>query len=350
MSREAEAIRALGLALGFDRVGFGPAAPEPGDARLNEWLARGYAGEMDWLGARAAERADPRRVLEGARSVIAVAVVYDPPGGPAGLDAVVARYAGGADYHDVLADRLRAFEAGIEALDPERPVRLRSYVDTGPVQERALAARAGLGWIGKNTLLLDPELGSYVFLGVVLTDLALPADARSPDRCGSCRACLDACPTDAFPEPGVLDARLCIAYTTIEARESIPEALRAAQGTRVFGCDVCQEVCPWNRREGRQVPPDPLGLRAQLAPRAPWREATLAWLLALDEDAWRAATRRTALRRARYRGLLRNAIVAAGNSGQRELAPLLERHRAGGDAMLSELAEWALGRLAERPA
>ena len=211
--------------------------------------------------------------------------------------------------------------------------------------ERAAAAGAGLGWIGKNTCLIDRTLGSHLLLGVVLCDLELPPDAAEPDHCGSCRACLDACPTGAFPEPYVLDATRCLAYTTIELRGAIPEPLRAAQGRRVFGCDVCQEVCPWNQRRTRARPPDPAGLRRRLEPRAPWREPALAWLLGLSELGWRAAARDTALRRARWRGLLRNALVAAGKSGAASLAPLVRRHAEGADPLLAEHARWALARL-----
>ena len=353
----ADELRSLGAALGFDAVGFGPAAPGPRDAFLREWLARGYAGEMGWIERRAQERLDPRRVLPGAQSAIAVALSYAPgpeagsPDGPEAEEGAapglrIARYAGGEDYHAVLGDRLRAYESAIEALLAPQPVRLRGYVDTGPLLERSLAAQAGLGWIGKNTCLLHRRLGSYVFLGVVLTDLALPHDAQETDHCGSCRACLDACPTGAFPAPYQLDASRCLAYTTIELRGATPEPLRAPQGDWLFGCDICQEVCPWNRPARLPALADPHGLRARLAPRAPWRSASLAWLLSLDEDAWRNATRKSALRRAKFRGLMRNALIAAGNSRDPSHAPALRRHARGPDPMLADHARWALARLA----
>ncbi|MGH0029688.1 MAG: tRNA epoxyqueuosine(34) reductase QueG [Myxococcota bacterium] len=342
-------VKGLALALGFDRVGVAPALPTRETRFLRDWLARGHAGEMAWIGRRAEERVDPRRVLEGARSVIALGFVYDPgPRDPAAPgDFAVARYAGGDDYHDVLLDRVRALEAGLPAL-ADAPVRTRGYVDTGPVLERAFAARAGLGWIGKNSCLIDPQLGSYLFLAVVLTDLALDADAPEPDHCGSCRACLDACPTDAFPEPYVLDATRCLSYTTIELRGAIPEPLREGHGAWGFGCDVCQEVCPWNQRERRRVPDDPHGLRARIAPRPEWVRPSIAWVLGLSEERWQGAARRTALKRTRYRGLLRNALVAAGNAGPSaaaELVPLVRRHAAGDDPLLAEHARWALRRL-----
>jgi epoxyqueuosine reductase len=220
-------------------------------------------------------------------------------------------------------------------------------VDTGPVLERAHGARAGLGWIGKNTCLIDPELGSYLLLGVVITDLALRASTAEPGRCGTCRACLDACPTRAFDAPHVLDATRCLSYATIEQRGAIPVWMREAQGSRVFGCDVCQEVCPWNSHSRRKLPADPLGLRERLAPRAEWRGPSLEWLLSLDEENWRRATRKTALRRPGLRGLLRNALVAAGNSGDPALIPALRRHAMGDDPLLADHAEWALDRLSE---
>jgi epoxyqueuosine reductase len=280
--------------------------------------------------------------------VISLALVYDPGERqePSGAAFRVARYAGGDDYHDVLTERVRALEAGLAPL-AGRPVRTRGYVDTGPVLERAFAAEAGLGWIGKNTCLIHPRLGSYLFLGVVLCDLELEPGAPEPDHCGSCRACLDACPTNAFPEPYVLDATRCLSYTTIELRGEIPEPLRAGHGDWGFGCDVCQEVCPWNQRGRRAVPPDTAGLRARIAPREEWRAPALAWVLALDEQSWRAAVRGTALRRTGYRGLLRNALVAAGNSGDRSLAPAVRRHLESGDALLAEHARWALARLGD---
>lgn len=344
--KDADRAKALARSLGFDLAGIAPAAPPPHAERLAEWLARGYAGGMGWLERHAAERADPRRLMPAVRSVLVVGLVYDPgprPEAPAGC-ADVARYAGGDDYHEVLRERLDALAIALEALFAQ-PIASRAYVDTGPLLERPLAAAAGLGWIGKNTLLLHPALGSYLFLGALLLDLPLPPDLPQPERCGSCRACLDACPTGALVEPGVLDARLCLSYTTIELRDAIPEPLRAVQGTHVFGCDVCQEVCPWNTRERREVPPDTSGLRARLAPRQAWREPSLAWLLGLDEDAWRAATRRTALRRTKHRFLLRNALVAAGNAADASLVPLVARHAASDDPLVAEHARWALARL-----
>lgn len=310
-------------------------------------------------------------MLPGARSVVCVALAYDREPGPSGAPSTsgspppggvppvrdaplpgiarIARYAQGDDYHDVLGARLRTLADALPAL-AGHPVETLTYVDTGPVQERAHAARAGLGFVGKNTCLIHPELGSWLFLGVALTDLALEPGEPLDDRCGSCRACLDACPTDAFPEPYVLDATRCLAYATIELAGAIPPPLREAQGAWVFGCDVCQEVCPWNRRPRRRVPGDPLGLGARVAPRAAWRAPTLAWLLALGEEDWLRATRGSALRRAEHRRVVRNALVAAGESGDPSLRPALVRHAEGADALLAEHARSALARLEARPA
>ena len=350
-------IRAVGQALGLDAVGFARAEPTERTRFLRTWLDHGHAGEMSYLERRAEERIDPRRVLPGARSIVVGALALPAPaaetpetGSPAPTPAPassvgrIARYAGGDDYHEVLLDRLRALEAALPLL-AGRAVASRSYVDTGPVAEKAAAEAAGLGWIAKNTCLIHPALGSHLMLGVILCDLALEADSAVADHCGSCRACLDACPTDAFPSPYVLDARRCLAYTTIELREAIPEALRPGQADRVFGCDVCQDVCPWNRSRPRVPLPDPFGLRARLAQRPAWRTPSLAWLLSLDEAGFAEATRGTALRRARYRGLLRNALVAAGNVRDPALRVAVARHLEADDPMLRAHARWALDRL-----
>jgi epoxyqueuosine reductase len=338
----ADRVKSLALALGFDLVGI--ADPTPGeDTRFfREWADRGYAGEMEYLVRRQEERADPSLVLAGVRSIVVLGLAYEPPGEQAARR--VASYAGGEDYHELMIDRVRAVAAGIEALAGQ-PMASRCYVDTGPVLERVFAARAGLGWLGKNTCLIDTRLGSRLLLGVVLTDLELPFDPAETDHCGTCRACLDACPTDAFPDPYLLDATRCISYTTIETQGPIPEPLRAGQGEWIFGCDVCQDVCPWNGRQQPGDRPDPLALRDRLAQPEAWARASLDWVLGLDLEAWREATRGTAIRRAKHRGLLRSALVAAGNRADPRLRGAIERHAAGPDALLAEHARWALARL-----
>jgi len=343
-----ERIREVGLALGLDAVGFASASPTERTRFLRDWIARGYAGEMHYLARRVEERVDPRRVLPEARSMVVAGLACAEPveagADPEGSLGRVARYAGGDDYHDVLLDRLRALESAL-AVVADTEVRSRAYVDTGPIVERAAAAGAGLGWIAKNSCLIHPDLGSHLMLGVILTDLELRPDEPVADHCGSCRACLDACPTDAFPEPYVLDATRCLSYLTIETRSPIPEELREAQGDHVFGCDICQTVCPWNRSRPRRPLADPLGLRTRLAPRPEWRAPTLEWILSLDAEGFADATRRTALRRPSHRGLLRNALIAAGNSGDPRLRSPLLRYAEGDDPMLREHARWALERL-----
>ena len=339
-------------ALGFHRVGIAAAGPVPTHAAYEAWLADGHHGEMAWLADddHRLPRADPRWLLPGARSVIAVALAHDPgvvpverlrrPGGQ------VARYARGADYHAVMKDALRELAARIER-HAGHPVAARSCVDTAPVLERDVAARAGLGFVGKNTLLIAPGLGSYLLLGELLVDLELEpsAEAPPPQRCGECRACLDACPTGAFVGPFELDARRCISYLTIEQRGPIPRALRPLIGTRVFGCDVCQEVCPFNAAAPARVEP-----AAALRSAGPERDQLdLVAVLGLGSAQMRRLVRRTALRRVGRNELLRNVCVALGNAGDPAAVPALGRALAGDRGPLVRAhAAWALGRLGAR--
>jgi epoxyqueuosine reductase len=297
-----ESVKERALGLGFDRVAVGPAAPpDHGDA-FERWIDAGHAGTMAYLARRRGERLDPRLVLPGARSVVAVALNYFQ--GDEGADpswAGVARYAWGRDYHDVMTPRLAELS---HHLAEAGGAVSKAYVDTGPVLERDLAARAGLGWIGKNTMLLHPALGSWFFIGVVLTTAALAWDEALPDRCGTCRACLDACPTGAFVAPYVLDARRCISYLTIEHRGEIDPDLARAMGPWQFGCDACQSVCPWNRRAPRGQ--EPAFVPGEAYPGA---EA----VLAMDDDAFRRRFAGTALTRPRAAGMRRNAAIALAN-------------------------------------
>src|SRR5438067_10185165 len=243
-------IKVRARELGFDACGIAPAANHPELTFFREWLDRGYAGEMAYLRRSAERRADVRNVVPSARSVVALATVYntDRPYSTECMDprqAQIARYAWGEDYHDVLGARLDALLDWMRRESPV-PFDARAYVDTGPVQERVYAQHAGIGWIGKNTCLIHPELGSWIFLAEIICSLDLDVDAPSLDQCGTCTLCLDACPTQALVGPGVLDSTRCISYLTIELREDIPASLRSAIGTHVYGCDVCQEVCPWN--------------------------------------------------------------------------------------------------------
>ena len=298
-----EAVKAQALALGFDLVAVGPADPPEHGEALARWVADGHAGTMAYLGRRLPERLDPRRVLPEARSVVCVALNYFQ--GPAADEswAPVARYAWGRDYHDVMTPRMEALARFIGEAAGERG---RCYVDTGPVLERDLAARAGLGWVGKNSMLLHPGLGSWFFIGVLLTTAALVHDEALPDRCGTCRACLDACPTDAFVAPYVLDARRCISYLTIEHRGPVDPALAPAMGQWQFGCDVCQDVCPWNRRA-------PLTREPAFLPTAPYPGA--AAVAAMDDAAFARRFAGTPLTRPKAEGMRRNARIALDNAG-----------------------------------
>jgi len=306
-----------------------------------EWIAHGYAGEMSYLTSQAARRADLRTAFPWARSVVSVGVQYDTPQ-PYSTEANasagwIARYAWGDDYHDVMKAMLDRLAAALEA--EAGSFQSRAYVDTGPIVERAYAAAAGLGAWGKNTCLLHPEHGSWFFLGELVTDLELAPDAPRPDMCGSCTACLDACPTGAFPAPYVLDATRCISYLTIELKGDIPEPLRAGMGRQVFGCDICQDVCPWNRRRRHYGGPS-------FEPRAGAVAPDLAALAGLDEDAFRARFRGSPVKRAKRRGLLRNVAVALGNSGDVAHRPILLRLAEDPDPLVQEHARRALGRLA----
>jgi epoxyqueuosine reductase len=325
-------VKATGKRLGFDLVAIGPADPPEHAVEFSAWLDAGYAGTMGYLERGSAGRLEPRRVLPGARSVVTVALNYYQ-GPDAEGPAHVSRYAWGADYHAVMEPRLRALLEDLVSAAPGTGGRV--YVDTGPVLERDLAARAGLGWIGKNTMLLHPGLGSYFFIGVVLTTAELAPDSRLPDRCGSCTRCLEACPTQAFVAPYVLDARRCIAYLTIEHRGPIPVELREGLGSLAFGCDVCQDVCPWNRRAPLTTEP---AFSARELP-------ALTELATLSDEGYRRRLDGSPLRRARRRGLARSAAVALGNSAGAAAVGALEAALEDPDAEVREHAAWALTRL-----
>jgi epoxyqueuosine reductase len=292
-----DSVRALALELGFDLVTTGPATPPEHGAELRRWLEAGHAGTMGYLERRVEERLDPTRVLPGARSVVCVALNYFQGEPEDDSWRPVARYARGRDYHDVIGPRLERLAAHLAGAAGARS---RGYVDTGPVLERDLAARAGLGWIGKNTMLLHPRLGSWFFIGVLLTTAELAHDEPLADRCGTCRACLDACPTGAFVAPYVLDARRCVSYLTIEHRGEIAREAHAGMAGWQFGCDVCQEVCPWNRKA-------PVTREAAFVPPAPFPGA--AALAAMDDETLRRRFTGTPLLRAKPSGLRRNAVI-----------------------------------------
>jgi epoxyqueuosine reductase len=332
-----EAVKERAFELGFDRVAIGPAEPPEHRAQLEAWLDAGYAGTMSYIERGRTDRLDPARLLPGCRSIVAVALSYNPASAEGRDDAwrSVSRYARGRDYHDVIRPRLVELGEFIRTA-AGASVTSRAAVDSSAMLERDLAARAGLGWIGKNTNLLTPSLGSYFFIGVLLTTAELDFDQRQPDRCGTCTACLDACPTNAFVDPYVLDARRCISYLTIEHRGDIPGELAERLGGWLFGCDVCQEVCPWNRKAepGRDPSLEPSGSLGSLES-----------LLALDQDAFRARFRGTALWRTKRTGLLRNAAIVLANRGERDAARALTRALDDEDPVVRRAAAWALAKL-----
>jgi epoxyqueuosine reductase len=344
-------VREAALRLGFQRVGFTPVGPVERFRLYRAWLDAGRAGDMEWLARDAEPRRDPVEVLAGARTVVTVALSYahgDPPpipadrlaGGPSGT---IARYARGEDYHIVVKQKLIALARSLEeALG--RPVAARACVDTAPLLEREAAQRGGVGFIAKNTMLIAPGVGSYVVLGELVTDLecAPVADEIAP-RCGECRRCLDACPTGAFVDAYVLDARRCISYLTIENPGPIPRELRPLIGDRVFGCDVCQEVCPWNVTAGATQPPAP-----ELAPRPGYGRPSLRRLLGLGAAQFRKWQRRSALRRIHRAQLLRNAAIALGNVGTVEDIPALAGALDEQAPLVRAHAAWALGAIAAR--
>ncbi|MEO8493915.1 MAG: tRNA epoxyqueuosine(34) reductase QueG [Planctomycetota bacterium] len=332
-----EDLKRAARGLGFELAGVCPAVSPDGFSRFREWLAAGYAGEMHYLAEREAAYEHPRSVLDGARSVVMLAMNYksETPAPTESGQGRVARYAWGeADYHDVIHQRLKQLAAMFREWVPEASV--RGVVDTAPLLEREFAQLAGLGWVGKNTLLLNKSLGSWFFLAALLTDQELDYDTpHETDHCGTCRACLDACPTDAFPQPYVLDATKCISYLTIELRDPIPEPLRAGMGDWVFGCDVCQDVCPWNHR----VPPSD---EPSFGPREDQNPLDLAELFYLSDEQFRARFRRTPLWRSKRRGILRNAAIVLGNQRAASAIPALTHGLEDAEPLVQESCRCAL--------
>ncbi|MBN1991701.1 MAG: tRNA epoxyqueuosine(34) reductase QueG [Anaerolineae bacterium] len=344
--------------LGFDLIGIAPAQRAPHAAAYRRWLARGYAADMSWLARDPHRREDPRRVLPGAQSVIVVGLSYFTLNPPPELwnDPMrgrIARYAWGVDYHDILLPRLREL-AEFVAKEADRSLEQRAYVDTGPVLERDFAAQAGLGFIGKNTLLIHPPLGSYLFLAEILLDLELEHDEPALDGgagchfgssdktkrrgdCGRCTRCLEICPTRAFPAPYILNSNRCISYLTIELKGSIPLELRSRLGNWIFGCDACQEICPWVRRYARPGRQDFLKFDPE------WAAPKLVDLMAMDEAAFQARFQDSPVKRAKRRGFLRNVAVALGNAGNPAALSVLEQaatHDA--EPLIREHAAWAI--------
>lgn len=325
---------------GFALSGIAPATETDGFARYSGWLDAGFAGEMQYLHDHREHRRHPRSVLENVRSVLVLGMEYGPDSGDArpANSGRLARYARGPDYHRFVWDRLNALADWVQTEVPGCSA--QGVCDTAPLLERDFARRAGLGWVGKNAMLIDPRRGSYFFLAALLVDLDLEPDAPfANNHCGTCTACLDACPTNAFPEPGVVDARRCVSYLTIELRKPIPEEFRPGVGDWLWGCDVCQEVCPWNRFSGREVAfPSDSGL------------ATLdaIELLGLSDVEFRRRFRGTPIFRGRRTNLLRNAALVLGNTGDATAIPALEASARDEDEIIADAARWAIERIRER--
>ncbi|MBT2135420.1 tRNA epoxyqueuosine(34) reductase QueG [Croceibacterium sp. LX-88] len=337
--------------LGFASVGFAPAADDPlRSERLREWLDAGMHGEMEWMEARAEVRRGPQSMWPEARSVIALGMSYAPAHDPLALEgdperARISVYAQGRDYHDVMKSALKALarwmtaETGKLGLDAA----LKVFVDTAPVMEKPLGEAAGIGWQGKHTNLVSREHGSWLFLGAIYSTLPFAPDAPHETNCGSCHACLDACPTSAFPAPYRLDARRCISYLTIEHRGPIPEEFRAAMGNRIYGCDDCLAVCPWNKFAVAA------SRHQAFLPRAELMAPRLDELLTLDDAGFRKLFSGSPIKRIGRDRFVRNCLIAAGNSGNRELLGAVYPLLSDPDAVVAEAAAWALEQLTKAP-
>ncbi|MCZ6632350.1 MAG: tRNA epoxyqueuosine(34) reductase QueG [bacterium] len=336
-----EQIKKIAFQLGFDPVGIAPAQRPAHWNFYQDWIQRGFAGKMAYLGRNLDRREDPEAVLPGAKSLLCVGMNYLSKEGPEEASVLpqgqIARYAGGEDYHDVMKARLFELLEAIQGLAPEAEGRV--YVDTGPILERDFAAQAGLGWFGKNTCLIHKRKGSWFFLGEILLTLELDFDTPQMDHCGTCTRCLDACPTDAFEAPYVLDSRRCISYLTIELKGAIPRSLRAGLEDWVFGCDICQEVCPWNQKHARATEEEAYQTREGLA------KPDLAWLLEMDQATFSRTFKGSPIKRTKRRGLLRNAAVALGNVGGQSDVPVLIRALKDDEPLVRAHAAWALGRI-----
>lgn len=338
-------LKTYASSLGCDLVGVAPVRAFQELEFYPQWLAAGFAGEMEYLQRQLPKRLDACQILSEAKSVVVIGVNYhtDHPYSISVDDherGWISRYAWGEDYHDILAGKLEKIDAYLQN-EAGANYQGKYYADTGPVLDRVFAKYAGLGWFGKNTNLINQRVGSWFFIGELITNLALEVDAPPPDRCGTCRRCLDACPTGAFVGPYVLDSKRCISYLSIELRGAIPADLRPGMGHHVFGCDICQEVCPWNRKA-------PLTEDSSFMPRENMVAPALVDLAGIDEAAFRVRFRRSPLKRAKWRGLMRNVLVAIGNSGQKKYRNIVERFLQHADGMLAETAAWAEERLQSR--
>jgi epoxyqueuosine reductase len=339
-------VKRAARAAGFDLCGIAPARDAPALGFLREWLDRGYAAGMEYMHRSAERRADVRRVLPSARSVVSLGTVYNAPRPYSTVErrpgrAAIARYAWGDDYHAVIERRLETLLAWLRESAGDG-FEGRAYVDTGPVQERVYARLAGLGWIGKNTCLISPKAGSWIFLSEIICNVDLEPDSPSLDQCGTCTRCLDACPTGALPEPGVLDSARCISYLTIENKGAIPLEYRDRIGAHAYGCDICQDVCPWNQSHKTATTTAP-----EWQPRAGLDAPRLLDLWNRTDDELRALLKGSAMKRAGVRRLRRNLAVALGNSGEPAAAAALASHAEPtcADPLVEEHVAWAVRKL-----
>ncbi len=335
-------IKEKALEIGFDLVGISPVGPFPESLFFKEWLSKGFNGEMNYMERNSERREDVRRVFPEARSVISCGLNYNTEY-PYSINKVdkqrgwISRYAWGDDYHEVIKDRLSKLLGFIREVSPVE-VKALIYVDTGPVLERVYGRYGGIGWIGKNTCLINQKIGSWIFIGEIITNLELNYDSPVPDRCGTCRRCVDACPTGALVKPYVLDSRLCISYLTIELRGKIPVELREKVGNNVFGCDICQDVCPWNRRAKSSC-------ETSFLPREGLFNPELSSLLELAEEDFKEVFRKSPVKRAKRGGFIRNVLVAMGNSGNKRFIPHVKRLLKDADPLVRVHAVWALWKL-----
>ncbi len=337
-----KSIKDKALGLGFDLVGVSPVDSFPENQYYKEWLRNGFSGEMKYLDRSPEKREHLQHVLPNAKSVISCALNYntdcsysvDEKDKSKGW---ISRYAWGDDYHEIIEDKLQILMNHLKEEAPEE-VSSKLYVDTGPVLERVYGKYAGLGWVGKNTCLINQEIGSWIFIGEIITSLELDYDNPVPDRCGTCTRCIDACPTDAIIEPYVLDSRLCISYLTIELKDRIPLELREGIHNNIYGCDICQDVCPWNTRA--QITDEP-----EFKPRDDLYNPDLSYLSGLSVEDFRYVFKGSPIKRTKRRGLLRNVMIAMGNSGDKDFIPHIKECLNDEEPLVRAHAAWALWKI-----